>query len=452
MNRDAAESGPTLSVDERVRNYSLLDALTHRRSRRFAAGMKLNGGPLAYESMRPPQPLTTEEEAALAFAACGVTGYALAELPYETGSVPEAGGGNIMKQFVARTAPSADALHAVTVFMINDEGAWMLRRPQDFPARDVAGLVQAARERRLSELLEKSRVRIAGRRVDVPRELPFVPPFNKWSANVPGSTYFIPVNELTALYINILLSAFNGDFNYFVVDDRNGFRPAGIARFARSKGGPLHDDPSEGRFMTVTFLESWLFELAAVEQGAMVQNLGLMNQALGLGGFPHFAAHPFGWTQALGFRMQEPRLSRVTAAGTLMKAALKLLGKDIIVPTAVGLERDGLVLIRPYCPPYYASMKEAVLAFVDAKYAASKGSFRDGGETTAWLDAPRVQAGIPEYSSTAIDATIAYCEYVYGRYGRFPAACGPFRTVLAYQAHRLDPDFYARYYQPQAGI
>ena len=32
-----------------------------------------------------------------------------------------------------------------------------------------------------------------------------------------------------------------------------------------------------------------------------MQNLGLMTQALGLGGFPHFAAHPFGSTEALGF-------------------------------------------------------------------------------------------------------------------------------------------------------
>jgi hypothetical protein len=411
--------------------------------------MKLNGGPLAFESARAPQPLTIDEEAALAFAACGVTGYALAELPYETGNVPEAGGGNIMKQFVGRTAPSADALHAVTVFVLDDTGTWMLRRPQDFRREDVAALAQSAREQKLVELYGRSRMRISDKRLDVPRELPFVPPFNKWSVNVPGSTYFVPVNELTALYINILLSAFNGDFNYFLVDDRNGFRPAGVGRFARSKGGPLHDDPSEGRFMTVSFLEAWLFELAAVEQGAIVQNLGLMNQALGLGGFPHFAAHPYGWTQALGFRMEEPRLSRVTAAGPVMKTALKLLGKDIVIPTAVGLERDGQVLIKPYCPPYYASMREAVLAFVDAKYAKATGSFRDGGEATAWLDAPSVQARIPEYSATAVEATIAYCEYVYARYGRFPAACGPFRTCLAYQAHRLDPDFYARFYRPE---
>ena len=434
---------------DRLFSYPLFDALTHRRSRRFAASMKLNGGPLAYRSALPPQPLAIEEEAALAFAACGVTGYALGELPYETGGLPEAGGGNIMKQFVGRTAPSADALHTVIVFVINDGGAWMLRRPQDFSPDSISALLLAARERNLADLYEQSRVQIADRRPDVPRELPFVPPFNKWSANVPGSTYFISVNELTALYLNILLSAFNGDFNYFVVDDRNGFRPAGIGRFARSKGGPLHDDPREGRFMTVSFLESWLFELAAVEQGAIVQNLGLMNQALGLGGFPHFAAHPFGWPQALGFRMEEPRLSRIVAAGPIMKSALKLLGKDIPVPTAVGLERNGQVLIKPYCPPYFSSMKDAVLAFLDTKFGASRGSFRDGGKNTAWLDAPSVQASIPEYSSTAIEATIAYCEYIYNRYGRFPMACGPFRTVLAYQSHRLDPDFYARYYRPE---
>ena len=446
MNQEPAETRPNAEAQD-FRSYALLDALAGRRSRRFAKGMKLNGGPLMYGSLHPPAPLTGEEEAALAFAACGVTGYALAELPYQTGPTPDAGGGNIMKQFVGRTAPSADALHTVTVFVTNDDGTWMLRRPQDFPSTEIAGLVKASRERQLAELYERSRVRLADKRIDVPRELPYVPPFNRWSANVPGSTYFIPVNELTALYLNILLSCFSSDFNYFVVDERNGFRPAGIGRFARSRGGSLHDDPRDGRFMTVGFLESWLFELAAVEQGAVVQNLGLMGQALGLGGFPHFAAHPFGWTQALGFRMEEPRFSRTIAASPLLKLALRASGKDILLPTAVGLESDGQTLIKPYCPPYYSGMKEAVLAFLGSKFAPQRGSFRDGGATTAWRDGTGVQAGIPEYPKAAIEATIEYCEYVYGRYGRFPAACGPFRTVLAYQAHRPDPDFYKQFYR-----
>jgi hypothetical protein len=94
-----------------------------------------------------------------------------------------------MKQFVGRTAPSADALHTVIVFLINDNGAWMLRRPQDFSYAEVAGRAKAAKEHRLDAAFLGSRIPISDRRVDVPRELPFVPPFNKWSANVPGSTY-----------------------------------------------------------------------------------------------------------------------------------------------------------------------------------------------------------------------------------------------------------------------
>ena len=79
---------PSAPTNLRFKNYPLLQALIERRSRRFASGMKLEGGPLSFESKRPPQPLTEEEEAALAFAACGVTGYALAELPYAPGSQP----------------------------------------------------------------------------------------------------------------------------------------------------------------------------------------------------------------------------------------------------------------------------------------------------------------------------------------------------------------------------
>ncbi len=75
---------------QRLGTYPLLSALVERRSRRFGKGMTLNGGPLAYHSAHRPQPLSLEEEAALAFAACGITGYALAELPYDTGSMPEA--------------------------------------------------------------------------------------------------------------------------------------------------------------------------------------------------------------------------------------------------------------------------------------------------------------------------------------------------------------------------
>ena len=436
------------AATEQLAGYPLLEALIERRSRRFGHGMRLNGGPLEYKSMRPSQPLSLEEEAALAFAGCGITGPVLAELPYDSGDEDEAGGGNIIINLVGRTVASGDAVHAVTLFVINDEGAWMLRRPQDYPRAEIAELARAGRGHEFVRLYERSRVRIAAGRPDVPRVLPFVMPFNKWAANVPGTTYFLPVNEFSAFYINVLLSAFSEDFGCFLVDERNRFKPAGIARFARSKGGHLHDDPKEGRFTTISFLETWLYEFAAVEQGEILQNLAMMTEALGLGGFPHFAAHPFIWFQALGFRMQEIPFSRTIGAGAVTKRLLKALGKELPIPTAVGLERNGEALIKSFCPPYYRTMEEAVLAFADRKYAQGTGAFRDGGDASSWQDGAGVQAGIPPYSDRAIAATIAYCNYVYERYGRFPANSGPFRTVLAHQAHHLDPDFYDRFYNP----
>lgn len=86
MKLDRTSTQGVQDLRDRLRSYPLLEALVSRPSRRFARGMKLNGGPLAYDSREAPEPLSQEEEAALAFAAlafaaCGVTGYAMAELP-----------------------------------------------------------------------------------------------------------------------------------------------------------------------------------------------------------------------------------------------------------------------------------------------------------------------------------------------------------------------------------
>jgi hypothetical protein len=63
--------------------------------------MKMPAGPLAFESRHAPLPLNEDEEAALAFAACGITGHALADLCYAPG-----GGGTIMGGLLARTVAS----------------------------------------------------------------------------------------------------------------------------------------------------------------------------------------------------------------------------------------------------------------------------------------------------------------------------------------------------------
>ena len=425
--------------------YPLLKAILHRRSRRFGLGLDLDGGPLAYASLHAPVALSTQEEAVLAFAGAGLTGHVLAELPYQTGRAAESGSGNIMFSLLGRTVASPDALHNVSLFVINDAGTYMVKRPQDLERREIPELLRLASEGRFAEWYERSRIQVAEARVDIPREVPYVPPFNKWVSNRPGTSYFLPINELTAVYINIMLSALSEGFGYYVLDERNGFAPAGLGEFARSRGGHLQDDPTRGRVTTVQALESWLLELAAIEQGFMIQNLALAAEALGLGGFPHFAAHPFAWFQAIGFELGEVAFSRT----------LGLEGPggppfDVPVPVPLRLERNGTALIAPYCPPNYPSMADAVHALVKCKFASEHGAFRSASPLSPWKDTHRVQAGIPEYSDRTIAATIAYCEYIHGRYGRFPAAFGPFRTVLAYQAHHLDLEFYDRFYTPGA--
>ena len=106
------------------------------------------------------------------------------------------------------------------------------------------------------ELYERSRVKIADRRIDLPRQLPYLMPFNTWAANVSGTTYFLAVNDLSGLYINIMLAMFSEDIGFFMVDDRNGYKPAGIEKFAKSKGGHLEDDLTKESFMYISAAET----------------------------------------------------------------------------------------------------------------------------------------------------------------------------------------------------
>src|SRR2546425_10468104 len=98
MNSRTADFGQS---GENVARYPLLTALRERRSRRFGLGMRIPSGPLAYQSRHNPKPLSEEEESLLVFAACGITGHALADLCYAKG-----GGGGIMAGLVARTIAS----------------------------------------------------------------------------------------------------------------------------------------------------------------------------------------------------------------------------------------------------------------------------------------------------------------------------------------------------------
>ena len=325
--------------------YPLLDALRGRRSRRFARGMRIEHGPFAYASAHPPQPLTEAEEAALAFAACGVTGYALADLSYGVGE-----GGSMLAGLLGRTIASPDAVNGISVAVINDEGAYLLRRPQDFPRTEIPELARLAQAGELPELYRRSRVRLAEGRVKPPLDPPYNFPINRWSLYAPGTTYFLPIAELTTLYVNVLLEAFDEGMGIFIADERAGLRPAGLTRFGRSRGGHLYDDPRDGRFATVSALETSLSESAAAEQGMVLQNLGLMTQALGLCGFVNFARHEWSWFEALGFTMGRMPATQYLGAPWWIRLAARLAQREMEVPYPLALNHPDLSL-HPLCPP-----------------------------------------------------------------------------------------------------
>jgi hypothetical protein len=423
---------------------TLFEVLVNRRSRRVGLGMSIPTGPFQYKSPHPPVPLTEDEEAALAFAACGVTGYALADLSYGARE-----GGTMLAGRLGRTVASPDAVNAVAVLVTNDRGTWLLKRPQDFAAAEFLELVSLARKGVLTELYQRSRIQLSNRRTAPPLDPGHNFSINRWSLYAPGTTYFLPIIETTALTINALLELFGEDMAVFLRDERAWFRPAGVDRFARSKGGHLHDAPRDLRSATIQMTESALLESMATEHGMVLQNLALMTEALGLGGFPNFARHEYSWFQAAGFRMQSMPASRYAGAPGFLSTLAGWFGKDPQIEYPVGLEKDNRPLLKPFCPPYYKSMEDAVLAFVETKFGVD-GAYRGGTQQSTWRDAASCSTKIPAPSAATIQAAIAYCNYVHRRYGRFPAYTAPFRTIIGFQVCRVDVDFYDRFYEPEA--
>src|SRR5262249_58402124 len=84
---------------------------------RVGLGRSTPAGPFQYQSRHERVPLTEDEEAALAFAACGITGYALADLSYGTGE-----GGSMLAGRLGRTVASPDAGNAVAGFCVERAG------------------------------------------------------------------------------------------------------------------------------------------------------------------------------------------------------------------------------------------------------------------------------------------------------------------------------------------
>lgn len=409
--------------------YPLWDAIFGRRSRRVAAGTAFKSGSFSFSSSLPAQPLSRLEEAFL-IAATGITGLAFADNPYETAEGKPLLGTPLIETG-GRAAGSPDNAQSTHFFMWNDEGTYLLKKPAEtLPPVDVRTL--SADD--LIAHAERCKVKVKDGRVDFPRAFPAYASGNRYVSNVPGSTMFVPVTEVTRQYINGLfyvLAQEPGQRPVFL-DDFNLYLPCGCEKWIKSKF--LNKDIpiplgiyAKGR----TEYESLL----------LLQNLALIAQSMGLGGWIHAAFAPAillgGYPDigpGLGFRFEKPK--------TLIPLPRPY---PAAVDNPVGL--DGI--LESYAPPYYEDTDAAIDAILAEKYGPS-GLYRDGAHAAPGMkpesaaafarEAPHVDPGVVEVVRTI-------CRYIWKTYGRFPAHCHAIDSSGVWmQCHHIDPEFYDRHF------
>jgi hypothetical protein len=92
-------------------------------------------------------------------------------------------------------------------------------------------------------------------------------------------------------------------------------------------------------------------------------------------------------------------------------------------------------------------MRAAVGAVLERKFG-DDGLYGARAHEGGWKQPERSATHRGQPEDEAVEATIGYCEYVWSRYGRFPAYLAPYHAVMVFQAHHLDPEFYDRHYAP----
>jgi hypothetical protein len=444
--------------------YPFMSCLVERRTRRIARGTSVIAGPLSYNSTNAPAPLSKLEEAVL-IVSTGAVGLTTHDGPL----IRPDGVKELATPFlnvVAQTASSADNCQATVWFMINDEGIWLLRQPR---GRDAAAALKDLpprwsdwSERDWIDAAQTVKVRVSSHRLEFPRDYPYYLGWNAQTSNRPGTTIFLPLVDCTWQYINavlILLSEPAGKRPLFI-DDFRKFHPRGLVEMLAWLGGTLGITPKipyqpigglkwvRNGFVNKDYPGPLGFGRSLrtdYECFFGLQNLMLVGQALGLGGWIHGSVFPPYLYQTdpaknwygLGFRMLEPK--RLDPMPPVPASQ----------PNPVGI--DGI--LEGLCPPYVASMAEAVDKVIEAKYGA-RGCYGDMSVfALPYRDPKDAAAYVREgtrYSPDAIAYTKEICDYIYDTYGRFPAHTDAFYTPgMWLQFSHLELEYYDRFFEPR---
>ncbi|MGB7290762.1 MAG: hypothetical protein WBD99_01145 [Thermodesulfobacteriota bacterium] len=398
-------------------NFSLLDSIFTRRSRRFGLGMEIKDGTLKHKSRFQPIPLTELEEAFLIWAGTGLTGLSLGDLP-RTGI-------SWLFQWTGRSWPCSCNSHSTELFYTNDNGVYMIKlfdlMPETGETSIFPGKSEEEKLEKVLQLFRKSQIKLQDGRAELPKGEPGLFDFNAWNTNKPGTTFFIPVTNITVEYIVLLFIYFGAKYGFNIIDELNGGRSCGLDKWI--KKGYIRNDVR----MSLFDLELRVLTTLNVEQAFICQNMNLALQSLGLGGWaftgllPHYALGLDPSYKGLGFRFVRPEK-------TLRS-----------IPSPIPVGRDGV--FEALCPPYVEDMREAV-----DKFLRVRGEFWKEENPYPYQDPKGVLEDEYHPSEERIEIVKDFCSYVYENYGRFPAFLDPMFVRLVFQAHHLDLEFYDKYY------
>ena len=255
-------------------------------------------------------------------------------------------------------------------------------------------------------------------RLDLPRKVPHIAAHNLWNANVPGSTLFLPVADVAQQLISIMaISMQQGAWLYDEAPDQ----PCGdLDRFFAS--GLLNQERGG---IALAGLEQNVLTITALELATMGQNMVLLLQAMGLGGWLFTGLNQLSVLGAfaprgvpgLGFRFQ--RFDDRPAA-----------------PNPVGLDGHYEAL----CPPYCDDMHAAVRQFVDGKFGP--GGAYDPSTEGPFNDSAAVKGETERYSDEFVEALAVQAQYVFERFGQFPGTIPSILLPVYVQAQHIDTEFY----------
>ncbi len=397
-------------------NFSLVQGLLGRRSRRFFMGAEIPDGVFAYRSRQNPVPLSDLEKM-LVVAACGGNTswhnmiYRGARYAPHLANYSGAAGGRVF--------PSAAGFQTSQTFFTDDDGVYVLKM-RDAPAfaeREKDGSLD--REAFVNNVRERVH-KIQDGRLRISSEVPTIEAHNTWVFNKPSTLVVIPVGDLSQhVLLNVCYMLQNGLVLY---DDINKRAIPGVDQFK--------DIVDTENVWPITFVEQWSLSELTVELGTSCYAGTLMLQAMGLGGWMLNGVDPFAMLGGSG-DLEMPGLGFRYAEDERWP-----------YPNPTGLEG----VMEGYCPPHYPNMRAAVEAVCERKFGPG-GPFHPD-TPGPWKDSPRVRSAAQVHDEQFRDCVALQTQYVDHTFGKFPGTVPSMFLIMYLQAHHIDLEFYDKFFKP----